>query len=75
MVLIVVVIGVYLSQLWKIKRLPDLVDPTAPDEAMSINPETGDFDTPARPEVFEALAPLPPSMRLEPLVNIHKQKI
>ncbi|KAG5651310.1 hypothetical protein H0H81_009111 [Sphagnurus paluster] len=67
-------IGVYLSQLQRHSRLPDLIDPTAPDEAVSINPVTANFDAPAHPEVFSALTPLPPSMHLEPLINVHKQR-
>ncbi|KAF5376065.1 hypothetical protein D9615_007684 [Tricholomella constricta] len=67
-------IGVYLSQLQRHSRLPDLIDPTAPDEAVGINPNTSNFDAPAHPEVFSALTPLPPSMNLEPLINVHKQR-
>lgn len=35
---------------------------------------TGDLDPPAYPEVFASLAPLPASMQLEPLINVHKQR-
>ena len=56
------------------KRLPDLVDPTSPNETVGMNSTTGDFDPPAHPEVFDALSPLPPTMRIEPLVNVHKQR-
>ncbi|EAU87807.1 hypothetical protein CC1G_09426 [Coprinopsis cinerea okayama7 len=67
-------IGVYLAQLYRLKRLPDLIDPTSPNEIVAMNPITGDFNPPAHPEVFDALAPLPPTMQLEPLVNVHKQR-
>lgn len=67
-------LGIYLSQLHRYSRLPDLIDPTAPNEAVGIDPITANFDTPAHPEVFSALAPLPPSMHLEPLINVHKQR-
>ncbi|KAG6879641.1 hypothetical protein C0992_000276 [Termitomyces sp. T32_za158] len=67
-------IGVYLSQLQRHSRLPDLIDPTAPEEAVGINPVTSNFDSPAHPEVFWALTPLPASMHLEPLINVHKQR-
>ncbi|KAG5642703.1 hypothetical protein DXG03_002306 [Asterophora parasitica] len=67
-------VGVYLSQLQRHSRLPDLIDPTAPDENVGINPVTGNFDAPAHPEVFSALAPLPSSINLEPLINVHKQR-
>ncbi|KAG6909166.1 hypothetical protein DXG01_001793 [Tephrocybe rancida] len=50
------------------------IDPTAPDEAVGVNPLTSNFDAPAHPEVFSALTPLPPSMHLEPLINVHKQR-
>ena len=66
--------GIYLAQLHRLKRLPDLIDPTSPNETVGMNASSGDFDPPAHPEVFEALAPLPPTMRLEPLVNVHKQR-
>ncbi|KAF7373596.1 hypothetical protein MSAN_00570000 [Mycena sanguinolenta] len=68
-------IGVYLSQLSRHNRLPDLIDPTAPTEAVGIDPITSNFDAPSHPEVFSALAPLPPSMHLEPLINVHKQRL
>ncbi|KAJ6464298.1 hypothetical protein C8R47DRAFT_1057447 [Mycena vitilis] len=67
--------GVYLSQLYRHNQLPDLIDPTAPTEAVGIDPITSNFDAPAHPEVFSALAPLPPSMHLEPLINVHKQRM
>ncbi|KAJ7699366.1 hypothetical protein B0H17DRAFT_926723 [Mycena rosella] len=68
-------IGVYLSQLRRHNKLPDLIDPTAPTEAVGIDPLTSNFDAPSHPEVFSALAPLPPSMHLEPLINVHKQRM
>ncbi|KAJ7161005.1 hypothetical protein C8R46DRAFT_1164641 [Mycena filopes] len=68
-------IGVYLSQLFRHNQLPDLIDPTAPTETVGIDPVTSNFDAPSHPEVFSALAPLPPSMHLEPLINVHKQRL
>nr|GAT59071.1 predicted protein [Mycena chlorophos] len=68
-------IGVYLSQLHRHSKLPDLIDPTAPTEAVGIDPVTSNFDAPAHPEVFAALAPLPPAIHLEPLINVHKQRM
>ena len=32
------------------------------------------FQSPLHPEVFSSLAPLPPSMSLEVLINVHKQR-
>jgi len=67
-------LGQYLSQLCRHCQLPDLIDPTAPSEPVRIDPVTNTFEPPAHPEVFAALAPLPPSMQLEPLINIQKQR-
>ena len=67
-------LGQYLSQLYRHSQLPDLIDPTAPNEPVCIDPETNTFEPPAHPEVFAALAPLPPLMQLEPLINIQKQR-
>jgi hypothetical protein len=67
--------GVYLSQLYRHSKLPDLIDPTAPNEGVGVDPITANFDTPAHPEVFSALAPLLPSMQLEPLINVQKQRL
>jgi len=68
-------IGIYLSQLYRHSKLPDLIDPTAPNEMVGVDPDTGNFDAPAHAEVFSDLAPLPPSMQLEPLINVHKQRL
>ncbi|KAI0712768.1 hypothetical protein C8T65DRAFT_646831 [Cerioporus squamosus] len=67
--------GVYLAQLHHYSSLPDLVDPTAPHEPVGIDPVTNTFESPAHPEVFSTLAPLPASMQLEPLINVHKQRL
>ncbi|EGO03000.1 hypothetical protein SERLA73DRAFT_158671 [Serpula lacrymans var. lacrymans S7.3] len=68
-------IGVYLSQLYRYSRLPDLIDPTAPHDVVGLDPHTANFDSPAHPDVFDSLTPLPPSMQLEPLINVHKQRL
>ena len=68
-------LGIYLAPLQRINRLPDLIDPTAPTELVSTDPESGNFSAPAHPEVFDALPALPPSMHLEPLINVHKQRL
>jgi len=41
---------------------------------MGVDPISADIDLPAYPNVFDSLAPLPSSMHLEPLINIHKQR-
>ncbi|KAH7882692.1 hypothetical protein F5I97DRAFT_1816323 [Phlebopus sp. FC_14] len=68
-------IGVYLSQLCRYSKLPDLIDPTSPHTPVGIDSSTVSFDSPSHPEVFECLTPLPPSMQLEPLINVHKQRL
>jgi GDP/GTP exchange factor required for growth at low temperature len=68
-------IGVYLSQLCELSKLPDLIDPTAPEQIVGVDPETSNFDSPAHPEIFSNLAPLPPPIQLEPLINVHKQRM
>ncbi|KAG0706180.1 hypothetical protein DFH29DRAFT_846268 [Suillus ampliporus] len=68
-------IGVYLSQLYRYSRLPDLIDPTSPHDPVGIDSQTVNFESPAHPEVFDSLTPLPPSMQLEPLINVHKQRL
>ncbi len=68
-------VGIYLAPLQRVCSLPDLIDPTAPTELVSIEPVSGNFSAPAHPEVFDALPLLPPSMHLEPLINVHKQRL
>ncbi|KAH9958161.1 hypothetical protein BC827DRAFT_1221435 [Russula dissimulans] len=68
-------LGIYLAPLQRVCRLPDLIDPTAPTELVSIEPVSGNFSAPAHPDVFDALPALPPSMHLEPLINVHKQRL
>jgi len=67
-------IGVYLAQLRQFQQLPDYVDPTAPSEPVEVDP-TGTLSPPLHPEVFATLAPLPDSMTVEPLINVHKQRL
>jgi Gdp/GTP exchange factor required for growth at low temperatures len=67
--------GVYLSELYRYGNLPDLIDPTAPHVPVIVDSESGNFAPPAHPEVFSNLAPLPPTVQLEPLINVHKQRL
>ncbi|KAI1789674.1 ras GEF [Ganoderma leucocontextum] len=67
--------GVYLAQVQRYCSLPDLVDPTAPNEPVRIDSAANTFEAPAHPGVFSTLAPLPASMQLEPLINVHKQRL
>ncbi|KDQ17002.1 hypothetical protein BOTBODRAFT_222502 [Botryobasidium botryosum FD-172 SS1] len=68
-------LGMYLSELSEYAHLPDYVDPTSPNEAVTVDPATGMLSPPVHPEVFSTLAPLPPSVSLEPLINVHKQRL
>ncbi|KAJ3851244.1 hypothetical protein EV368DRAFT_43574 [Lentinula lateritia] len=68
-------VGTYLSQLYQHNQLPVLVDPTAPNEVVMVDPASPNFSSPAHPEVFSTLAPLPSSMHLEPLINVHRQRL
>lgn len=69
------VLGIYLAQLYRYSKLPDLVDPTAPNEPVSMDLQGVSFDLPCLPEVFDSLPVLPSSMQLEPLINVHKQRL
>ena len=66
--------GIYLRQLIKLDKLPDYVDPTAPTELVDEDPN-GNLSQPRHPEVFANLAALPAEMTLEPLINVHKQRL
>ncbi|KIK57605.1 hypothetical protein GYMLUDRAFT_46163 [Collybiopsis luxurians FD-317 M1] len=68
-------IGTYLSQLYQYNQLPVLIDPTAPSEVVTYDPESSNLSLPAHPQVFSTLAPLPSSMHLEPLINVHRQRL
>lgn len=67
-------IGIYLSQLRQYQQLPDYVDPSEPSEPVGVDPATGSLSAPAHPEVFTTYAPLPDTMTVEPLINVHKQR-
>ena len=67
-------LGVYLARLRQFQQLPDYVDPTAPSEPVEVDP-TGTLSAPLHPEVFATLASLPESMTVEPLINVHKQRL
>jgi len=68
-------IGIYLGDLERYRRLPDYIDPTAPTSPVVIDPLTGSLSAPLHPEVFSTLAPLPPGVHLEPLINVQKQRL
>ncbi|KAF8576992.1 ras GEF [Ramaria rubella] len=68
-------LGVYLAQLYEYEKLPDFIDPTTPAEPVLIDGETGALGPPSHPEVFFNLQPLPRDLTLEPLINVHKQRL
>jgi hypothetical protein len=68
-------LGAYLAQLYEYEKLPDYIDPTAPSEPVLINHETGTLSAPSQREVFFDLQPLPEDLSLEPLINVHKQRL
>ncbi|KAK0457166.1 uncharacterized protein EV420DRAFT_1749027 [Desarmillaria tabescens] len=68
-------IGIYLSQLTEYSHLPDLIDPTSPTTPVSIDLVTYSYDALSHPEVFSALQPLPAGIQMEPLINVHKQRM
>ncbi|KAJ3992192.1 hypothetical protein F5050DRAFT_1580010 [Lentinula boryana] len=67
--------GTYLSQLYQYNQLPVLIDPTAPHEVVTFDPVSSNLSSPAHPQVFSTLTPLPLSMHLEPLINVHRQRL
>jgi GDP/GTP exchange factor required for growth at low temperature len=66
--------GIYLTQLHRLNKLPAVIDPTAPHQLSALDTVNSVFQSPLHPEVFSSLAPLPPSMSLEVLINVHKQR-
>lgn len=67
-------LGVYLSDLHRYRKLPDYIDPTSPSSRVIEGPN-GQLSSPRHPEVFSTLAPLPPSVQLEPMANVQKQRL
>lgn len=68
-------LGAYLAQLYAYEKLPDFIDPTAPTEPVLIDISTGTLSPPSHSEVFFNLQPLPEDIALEPLINVHKQRM
>jgi hypothetical protein len=66
--------GIYLTQLHRLNKLPAVIDPSAPHKLSALDTVNSVFQSPLHPEVFSSLAPLPPSMSLEVLINVHKQR-
>lgn len=51
-----------------------MIDPTAPHKLSALDVANSVFQSPLHPEVFSSLVPLPNSMSLEVLINVHKQR-
>ena len=66
--------GIYLTQLYRLNKLPAVIDPTAPHKLSALDTVNSVIQSPLHPEVFSSLTPLPPSMSLEVLINVHKQR-
>ncbi|KAI6020521.1 hypothetical protein EDC04DRAFT_2901754 [Pisolithus marmoratus] len=64
-----------LSLLCLYGKLPDLIDPTSPHDPVGIDSQSLSFNSPTHPDVLDSLTPLSPSMQLEPLINVHKQRL
>ncbi|KAG8706245.1 hypothetical protein FRC09_002508 [Ceratobasidium sp. 395] len=67
-------LGIYLSELSEHAKLPDFIDPTRPEEPITLDPETGEFSPLRDPDVFASLPETPSYMPLRPLLNLHKQR-
>ncbi|ETS65439.1 hypothetical protein PaG_00173 [Moesziomyces aphidis] len=66
--------GLFVSDLMQCDAMPTLLDPTSPTAAATVTTrQDGKMRLlPAEPGAFAHLAPLPPSVQLEPLVNVLK---
>lgn len=66
--------GLFVSDLMQYDAMPTLLDPSAPTMAAStFTSQDGKTRLhPADPNAFAGLAPLPPSVSLEPLINVLK---
>ncbi|TKY88618.1 hypothetical protein EX895_002607 [Sporisorium graminicola] len=66
--------GLYVSDLMQFDAMPTLLDPTSPTMAATTT-STADGKLrvhPVHPHAFDELAPLPPGVTLEPLINVLK---
>ncbi|EJU00241.1 ras GEF [Dacryopinax primogenitus] len=67
-------LGVYISQMQNLSRLPDYIDPTDPPNGQRYNIGANLFYPCKNPDRFAALQPLPESLPLEPLINVEKAR-
>ncbi|CDS00952.1 uncharacterized protein SPSC_04849 [Sporisorium scitamineum] len=66
--------GLFVSDLMQFDAMPTLLDPTSPTMAATTTttPDGKVRVRPADPHAFDELAPLPPGVTLEPLINVLK---
>ncbi|GAA5861991.1 hypothetical protein JCM8547_001550 [Rhodosporidiobolus lusitaniae] len=69
-------LGIFLRDLVINAELPTFLDPTSPSTPASVD-SSGSLTSLADPHAFDSLSlpPLPPSMPLRPLVNVHKFRV
>ncbi|KAN0065486.1 Guanine nucleotide exchange factor lte1 [Thecaphora frezii] len=67
--------GLFLSDLMINDLLPSHLDPSSPNSTVSMDADSGRLHELADPHAFDHLAPLPPGVELEPLVNIYKYRV
>ncbi|EGU11422.1 hypothetical protein RTG_02580 [Rhodotorula toruloides ATCC 204091] len=67
-------LGIFLRDLALNAELPTFLDPTNPDIPAEVD-AAGSLVSLADPSAFDELPPLPPSISLAPLVNVHKFRI
>ncbi|KZT53162.1 ras GEF [Calocera cornea HHB12733] len=67
-------LGVYLSQMQNVSRMPDYIDPTDPPAGIRYNAATNQFYPFKHPDRFANLQPLPADVPLEPLINVEKAR-
>ncbi|SCZ99861.1 BZ3501_MvSof-1269-A2-R1_Chr12-3g03548 [Microbotryum saponariae] len=67
-------LGLFLRDLTMNAELPTFLDPSSTDTPAEVDAE-GTLVSLADPNAFNSLAPLPPSLRMRPLVNVHKFRV
>ncbi|KZO97598.1 ras GEF [Calocera viscosa TUFC12733] len=67
-------LGVYVSQMQNVSRMPDYIDPTDPPAGLRYNAATNQFYPFKNPDRFATLQPLPSTVPLEPLINVEKAR-
>jgi len=66
--------GLFTSTLDAAEMLPTFIDPSAPSTPVNMDPVTGELRSLANPSAFDHLPALPPTIKLEPLLNMFKSR-